>query len=217
MRQGETDMFSKSMKTLAALSTSFLALTGFASAQWGMPDFTTMDISGIYNTWAAGQNAQMDYQTQHLISQVYQDPRFQAMYQQYLASGGTASAEQYAYSYAATGGFTPQGMQNYQNSEAMSAAKIQGAWQDYQTSVQGYRDAYGNYTGGFASNMNEAGNSLGGNATYYDAQGSEVLPYGWQPDSYNSYNNQNYYVDYSGQYYWIDPSNGWRYPINQGQ
>jgi hypothetical protein len=152
------------IKTRATLVLSLLALAGFASAQYR--DFTSMDITEMYNAWAGQQNAAMDYQTQQIIGQVYQDPRFQSMYQQYLASGGTASAEQYAYSYAATGGFTLQGMQIYQNSEALSAAKIQSAWQGYQNAVQGYRDAYGNYTGGFSENMNESGNILMGNSIY---------------------------------------------------
>jgi hypothetical protein len=200
----------------AALITSLLALSASAFAQ----DFTNMDITGMYNSWAAGQNAQMDAQTQQIIYQVLQDPRFQSMYQQYQASGGTASPEQYAYSYAATGGFTPQGMQTYQNSEAMSAAKIQNAWNGYQNAVAGYRDAYGNYTGDFSNNQTEFGNTMMGNSAYIDpATGTaQVLPHTWQADSYNAYNGQTYYVDQSGQYFWVDPNNsGWMYPLYPGQ
>jgi hypothetical protein len=195
---------------------AFLLSPGFAAAQ----DFTNMDITGMYNNWAAQQNSQMNQQTQQIIGQVLQDPRFQSMYQQYLASGGTASAEQYAYSYAATGGFTPQGMQNYQNSEAMSAAKIQNAWRDYQNAAQGYRDAYGNYTEGYSANQNEAGNTLMGNTTYVEpgTGSSYVLPHTWQSDSYNTYNGQTYFVDQNGQYFRVDPNNnGSMYPIYQNQ
>ena len=188
---------------------------GFVEAQ----DFTNMDITGMYNNWGAQQNAQMQQQTQQIIAQVLQDPRFQSMYQQYLASGGNATPEQYAYSYAATGGFTPQGMQNYQNSEAMSAAKIQNAWQGYQNSVQGYRDAYGNYTGGYSANQNEFGIAVSGNSTYVEpGTGTRaVLPNTWQANTINQFNGQTYYVDQAGQYFWVDPDNGWRYPIYQNR
>jgi hypothetical protein len=211
-------MFSNSKKPLTALVTGFFAFLGIALAQY--MDFTGMDITQMYNQWATQQNAQMDYQTQYIIGQVFQDSRFQSMYQQYVMSGGTASAEQYAYSYAATGGFTPQGMQIYQNSEALSAAKIQNAWNGYLNAVQGYRDAYGNYTGGFSNNMNESGNILGGNSTYVDpgTGSSYVLPHTWQVNTYNTYNGHTYYVDYAGQYFWVDPNNtGWMYPIYQRQ
>ena len=187
---------------------------GFAAAQ----DFTNMDITGMYNNWAAQQNSQMNQQTQQVIGQVLQDPRFRSMYQQYMASGGTASAEQYAYSYAATGGFTQQGMQNYQRSEAENAAKIQNAQRDLRNAEQGYRDAYGNYTDGYSENANEAGRTLMGNSTYVqpDSGSSYVLPHTWQADSYNMYNGQMYYVDQTGQYFAVDANNN-MYPISQNQ
>jgi hypothetical protein len=205
-------------KQFTAALTGLLGMAGLASGQY--MGFTGLDITSMYNSWAAGQNAAMDYQTQQIIGQVYQDPRFQSMYQQYLASGGTASREHYAYSYAATGGFTPQGMQIYQNSEMMSAAKIQTAWQGYQNAVQGYRDAYGNYTGGFSNNMNEAGNTLMGNSTYVNPNtgSSYVLPHTWQRQSYYMHNGQTYYVDHAEQYFWVDPNNtSWMYPLYQRQ
>ena len=205
-------MTCNTLKMLAAL----YGFAGFAIAQ----DFTNMDIAAMYNAMAAQQNAQMQQQTQQIILQVEQDPRYQSMYQQYRASGGTATPEQYAYSYAATGGFTPQGMQIYQNSEAMSAAKIQSAWQGYQNAVQGYRDAYGNYTGGYSANQNEFGNTVSGNSTYVDpgTGNNYTLPHTWQADTYNQYEGQDYYVDQSGQYYRVDPNNnGWQYPIYPGR
>jgi hypothetical protein len=209
-------MFSK-VKSLTALVSSLFTLAGFASAQY---DFMNMDIAAMYNGYVQQQNAQMEVQLQQIIQQVMQDPRFQSMYQQYLASGGTATPEQYAYSYAATGGFTPQGMQIYQNSEAMSAAKIQNAWNGYLGAVEGYREAYNNYTGSFAETTNEMGNVLMGNSTYVDyATGSSyVLPHTWQTETYNTYNGQTYYVDYTGQYYVVDPNNsGWMYPLTAWQ
>jgi hypothetical protein len=210
-------MFTKGFTKAAALILSLFALTGFASAQY---DFTGMDIAGMYNSYVQQQNAQMEVQLQQIIAQVMQDPRFQSMYQQYIMSGGTATAEQYAYSYAATGGFTPQGMQIYQNSEALSAAKIQNAWNGYQSAVQGYQEAYNNYTGSFAETTNEMGNVLMGNSTYVDyATGSSyVLPHTWQTETYNYHNGQTYYVDYAGQYFMVDPNNSdWMYPLTPWQ
>lgn len=180
-------------------------------------DFTGMDITSMYNAMAAQQNAQMQQQTQQIVLQVMQNPRFQGMYQQHLASGGSSTPEQYAYNYAATGGFTESGMRNYQNSEAASAAKIQGAWQGEQKAIQGYRDAYNGYASGYSSNQQEVGNSLMGNSTYVqpDSGSSSVLPHTWQTNSYNSFNGNTYYVDQSGQYYLLDPNNsGTMYPVH---
>ena len=39
------------------------------------------------------------------------------MYQNYLQQGGTMSFDAFAYNYAATGGFTQEGMTRYRESE----------------------------------------------------------------------------------------------------
>jgi hypothetical protein len=212
-------MFSSSLKTLTTIITSLIIFTSFASAQWGIPDLTGIDLNAVL----AGQMQQ----TQGALNGVMYDamqqrgPEIQSAYNACLQSGQyCGSFDEYALNYVSTNGFTDGGAWAKQNQT--NIANEQNAWQGVQAAEQGYRDAYGNYTGGFSENMNEAGTILMGNATYYtqggSAQGSTVLPYGWQANSYNTYNGQSYYVDYSGQYYQIDPNNsGWMYPINQGQ
>lgn len=200
----------------AALATGLLALLGAASAQYA--DFTGMDITAMYNQYIVQQQANENSYVQGIVQQNMQNPQIQAMYQQHLASGGGGSFEEFAYAYAATGGFTPQGM-------AYWGQVQQGINTQQRDAMAGYRAAQANsaaainaWNSNYYQNSQEMGNVIVGNATYYGPQGSTVLPYTWQPNTYNSYNGQTYYVNYSGQYYWIDPNNsGWMYPINQGQ
>jgi hypothetical protein len=209
-------MFSKSIKTLTAILTSLFVFIGLASAQ----DFTGIDLNAVL----AGQMQQTQYALDGVMQNAMQQrgPEIQAAYQQCLYSAGyCGSFEEYALNYVSTNGFTDGGAWARQNQANLAAE--QQAWQGVQNAQQGYQDAYGNYTGNFSENMNESGNILMGNATYtgpqdFGYQGSDVLPYGWQPESYNTYNGQQFYVNNSGQYYWVDPNNtGWMYPINQGQ
>ncbi len=209
-------MFTKSIKTLTATLSSLFVFIGLASAQ----DFTGIDLNAVL----AGQMQQTQYALDGVMQSAMQQrgPEIQAAYQQCLYTGGyCGSFEEYALNYVSTNGFTDGGAWAKQNQANIAAE--QQAWQGVQNAQQGYQDAYGNYVGGFSENMNESGNILMGNATYtgpqdFGYQGSEVLPFGWQPESYNTYNGQQYYVDNSGQYYWVDPNNtGWMYPVNQGQ
>jgi hypothetical protein len=209
-------MFTTSNKTLAALVISLFILTGFSSAQY-LPDFTGIDLNAVLAGQMQQTQGALDGVMQNAMQQ--RGPEIQAAYQQCQYSGGyCGSFEEYALNYVSTNGFTDGGAWARQNQ--VNVANEQNAWQGVQNAQQGYRDAYGNYTGNFSETMNESGNVLMGNETYDGIQeyGSQVLPYGWQANSYNTYNGQNYYVDDSGQYYQIDPNNsGWMYPIYQGQ
>lgn len=203
-------MFNKTLAR-AAFVTSLALFAAPSFAQ----DFTGMDLSAMYNSWASGQNTQMNTMTQNIVQQNLQNPQVQAMYQQYLQSGGTASPEDFAYMYAATGGFTPEGTAYFQQTEANNAAKEAAAYGDYQAAQAGSAAAISDWSSGDSSNMNEAGNGLMGNGTYTTPGGSnQVLPSTWQAGGTYSYNNQTYYVDPSGAYYQVDPNNaGWMYPV----
>jgi hypothetical protein len=188
-----------------------MAAAGAASAQ----DFTQMDITGAYNNWAAGQNYQMQSGLNDIISQNMQNPQVIAMYNQSVASGQfSGSLEQFAYNYAATGGF--QNVQGYYNTSNDIVNKEKNAWAGYQGAVTNYNNAYGAYTGGFSNNMTEAGNGLMGNSTYYGYGNGQTLPHTWGYDTYNSYQGNSYYVDQSGNYWMADPngSGNW-YPLQR--
>lgn len=204
-------MFNKSKSTLV-LATTMLIIGNIGAAQ----DLST-SMSDWYNGVVAQQSAQQNAAVGQIVQQNMQDPQIQALYQQHLASGGGGSFEEFAYAYAATGGFTPQGYAAYGQTSSTIAAQQSGTMEDYWAAQDANADAMGAYSSGYIANSQEMGNVIAGNQTYYGSDGSAVLPYGWQPDSYNTYNGQSYYVDQSGQYFQVDPNNsGWMYPINPG-
>lgn len=199
-------------KPALALTTCLLSLFGFGSAQ----DLST-SMTDWYNGVAAQQSAQQNAMVGQIVQQNMQNPQVQALYQQHLAAGGGGSFEEFAYAYAATGGFTPQGMAQYGQTSAAINAQQAEAMANYRQAQADSAAALNAYSGGYVQNSQEMGNVITGSATYYGPQGSTVLPYGWQPDTTNTYNGQTYYVDAYGQYNWVDPNSGWYYPINQGQ
>ncbi len=208
-------MFAKS-KILAALATSLLAIAGFASAQYGMPDFSGVDFNAI----VAAQSAQTQADINAIMGQALQQrgPEIQAAYQQCLQAGYYCgrSFEEYALEYVSTNGFSDGGA--WARQQQANAAALGQAWRGVQAAEAASAAAISGLNGSFIANSQEMGNVIVGNATYYGPQGSAVLPYGWQPNAYYQHQGQSYYVDYSGQYYWVDPNNsGWMYPINQGR
>lgn len=180
-------------------------------------NFTNMDITGMYNQWAAGQNYQMNNQLNSIVQQNMNDPKVIALYRQMVASGQfQGDLATFAYQYAATGGFTPEGKRAYSDTSRDITNKERNAWQGYMGAVDNYRDAYNGYTGGYAANQGEAGKGLTGQSTYNGAGGQQQLPHTWQPNTTHSYQGRNYYVDQSGQYWMADPNNsGYWYPLNR--
>jgi hypothetical protein len=206
-----------STKRLAALVISLLALSGLASAQWGMPDFSGVDFNAI----VAAQSAETQTQINAIMGQAMQQrgPEIQAAYQQCLYSGGyCGSFEEYALNYVTTNGFTDGGAWARQNQANIAAE--QQAWQGVQQAEANSAAAIQGLNNNYAQNQWEAGNVLYGNSTWTNSYDNtnHTVPYNWQPDTYNTYNGQNYYVDYAGQYFWVDPNNtGWMYPLNPWQ
>lgn len=180
-------------------------------------DLTQLDITGMYNNWAQGQQMEMQAMQQQIIQQNMNDPNVIALYNQQVAAGlfsGDLAA--FAYKYAATGGLSAQGYSNYNNTTNQIADQYRGAFNDYNQSVQAYRDAYSGYTGGYSANSQEAGRGLMGQSTYQGYGNGQVLPQTWQPNTYNTYNGNTYYVDQGGQYYMADPNgSGYWYPLQR--
>ena len=206
-------MFTKSIKTLTAILTSLFVFIGLASAQ----DFTGIDLNAVL----AGQMQQTQFALDGVMQNAMQQlaQKFRLPISNAVTLADTVVHLKRRLELCKYQWFTDGGAWARQNQANIAAE--QQAWQGVQIAQQGYRGAYGNYVGGFSENMNESGNILMGNATYtgpqdFGYQGSDVLPYSWQPESYNTYNGQQYYVDASGQYYWVDPNNtGWMYPVSQ--
>lgn len=158
------------------------------------------------NTDPLGQQLSQFYQG--VIQQNVADPRVQAGYNAWIANGGGGTIEEFAYGWAATGGYSAQGLANYGATSAQINVQQQQAITNYFNSQGTYAEAYGEYTGGFQGNITEAGNGLMGNGTFYNPNTgtNEVLPYTWQPRTVNTYNGSNYYVDGLGTYWQMDPS-----------
>lgn len=199
----------KMLRSLIAASLAALA-AGTAAAQ----DFTQMDISGWYNSQVQQQNATMNNMLEHTIQQNMANPQIVAMYHQMVASGQFhGDLRTFAYNYAATGGF--QNTRGYYDTSNQIVNNERRAWNDYQGAVQGYRDAYGNYTGGFSENMQEAGRGLMGQSTYY-GYGAQALPHTWSANTQHYYQGNHYYVDQSGTYWMADPNgSGYWYQLQR--
>ena len=156
---------------------------------------------------------QMQQAEGNLIQQNLQNPQVQAMYQQHLAQGGTMTPEQFAYNYAATGGFSPEGMANYNRT-------TQDIQQRDQAAINAYRDnQQRNYNDRQNSNQrndeiaHQRGNLLNGTTDYVDPNtGAQYnLSHIAQPNTqtYNPNTGESFYLDNQGNYQRID-QNGWQ-------
>jgi len=70
------------------------------------------DYNAMINQSMANLNnivKQAEQRGQQAVQQAMNDPRCKAMYQQHQQQGGRLSYQQFAYEYARTGGFTPEG------------------------------------------------------------------------------------------------------------
>jgi hypothetical protein len=140
---------------------------------------------------------------QNVVQEAMQNPVCQAAYQQHLAAGGRMPYPNFAYQCAATGGFTPDGIQRFQQSEAANRAREMQALQGLRQAEQNRGAAQQNYTEGYFRNQQEAGNVLRGNGTWFDPTvGQVVLPY-LQPGvpQYDANTGQTYVMDPYGNYF----------------
>lgn len=189
------------------------ALPSMASAQ----DFTAMinaRMAQMNQMLARGQQG-----VNNIVAQKMQDPAVQRAYQ-IAAAQARAQGRQpqdfqtYAYYYAATNGFSAQGLQNLRNVDASNQAQEQAAFQALQQAQQNRSNAIAGLNSGFSNNQNTFGNSLLGNSTFVAPNGyASVLPHTWQANTYHNYNGTTFYVDNGGRYY--AASNGYWVPLTQ--
>jgi hypothetical protein len=201
-----------------------LALLGCAAAQAQVnyggynlgPDFGAM----IRDQLAQGEQlaAQMQAGEQQIVQQAMQDPNCQALYQQHLAGGGQLPFHQFAWQYAATGGFTPDGIARFQRGE-------RGNQEREGQSLAGYRNAQyqrglaqNGYAQGYFHNQAEAGNVLQGNSSWVDPQSGQTraLAYMGGNAYVDANTGQQFVRDDSGQYYTRDSYGNW-YAMNPAQ
>lgn len=167
---------------------------------------------------------QLDYQMQQaqnqIVNQNMNDPRVQQMYQQYLNAGspyGQMSAQEFAYYYAATGGFSQQGMINYQQTTRDINARDQAAQRNYReyvnnlwgATIQEKWDVHHRQQRDFGDLMSGStwyGNPNGGGQYYlpYTAQQGQI---------YTDHDGRTFMMDSLGHYHMVDP-NGNPYNLN---
>lgn len=163
-------------------------------------------------------NQQMQQHETNIVQQNMQNPQVQAMYQNYLAQGGTISFQQFAYNYAATGGYTQEGMAYYQQNERNIQQQEQAAINAYRQNQTQNAQAMQQMHQRNADIAHQRGNLLNGTTDYYDNSNNTQynLPHTTQPNMnrYDAYTGDNFYRDGQGQYQRQD-ANGWQYDLEE--
>lgn len=182
--------------TLAGINAQAMSSAEMESVQ-GKNDFYG-DMLAQYQAQLDQVNTSIQTSAQQLMS----NPYIQQQYNQHLQNGGTVSFEQFVYFL----GGSP-------TVQADQIASGQNALNGVGQAIIGFNGAITADGISRSNSANEFGNVLTDTRTYQDPNGSNyVLPYTWQPGTFNSYNNLTYYVDTYGQYYQVGPS-GYGYPV----
>ena len=164
-----------------------------------------MDITALYNQMAAEQNAQMQQGCSAIVQQTMNNPHVQQAYNAYRMQGGPLSFPDFAYQWAATRGFAPDAVLDYQRNEQRNQHQEKIA-HDNLRAAEGARGAAINQMNAhYAHNQQVAGQNLMGQATYATPWGAQSLPYTWEPGYYQGPQGERYYVDPQRNYFFIDP------------
>jgi hypothetical protein len=200
------------LETLAAAAV-LAALPSLAGAQ---------DLTAIINAQMAQMDAMLaqgQQQVNAIVQQKMQDPAVQEAYRQHVSRANASGMqpwnfETFAYNYAATGGFSAQGVAAWQQNEAANNARVMESWRGLQDAQAARAAAQADNAASFSRNQNEAGNQLMGNSTFTSPNGfSSVLPHTWQRNTVNVHQGNTYYVDEGGRYYAY--SNGYWVPLSR--
>ena len=195
---------------LVTVSTLLVAQNAFAQATSydQMFNASMQDFNNL--------NAQITASERSVVAQGMANPQVQMMYRQHQAQGGRMSPQEFAYWYAATGGFSQRGMRQFRQSESANQAKEMNAWRGWQDAQQDRTAAQTAYMNSGHANNAEFGNQLMGNSTYinpYNGQ-PQVLPHTLQNHSYYRDTTGNvYYRDGMGNYH-MSNGNGYWTPMN---
>ncbi len=181
------------------------------------------DIGPDYGAMLREQQArsqQLDREIQartaDIVQRTMQNPDCYAKYQQHLAQGGTLSYPQFAYQYAATGGFTPEGIQRYRTSEQQNQQREYEAWQELQRAQRERQRAQQQHADRYSRNQNQAGDVLQGRSWWIDPTTGQrqSLPYIGPNQGYVDPKTGNrYWRDESGRYAVQTPSGQWAWMV----
>ena len=182
-----------------------------------MFDFLNFDTNALFTQMNGAMNRQMAGVERQVIAQAMNDPRCTAMYRDHRMQGGMLTPEQFAYEYAATGGFTPQGMANYRASEAANQAGERAAWRGLQQAEAARGSAQAEQAAHFAVNQQEAGRGLMGQSMWTEPTCglSVALPQTLPPSTvhHDPHSGRTFGTDASGNLFLWDQ--GWWRPMHQ--
>ncbi len=195
----------------AAVGGSGRAQTGHGGYDLG-PDYGAMLNQMLQQQHRLQQ--QMQATEQQVVQQVMQDPRAQTMYQQHLAQGGQMAFPEFAWWYAATGGFTPEGTRRFQAGEAANRQREHDAWRGVQDAERRRAAAQGQHTEGYFQNQQEAGRVLQGQSSWIDPTDGRTLalPYIGPDPVYDPATGKTYARDDMGNH-WVGTPDGYWYPM----
>ena len=132
-------MFTKSIKTLAALIISLFALSSLASAQYGLPDFTDIDIDALLDKVDQQKTAAVNAIIGGIIEDTWRDSQVSFSYQQFVERSKCTSRQQFAYLYGATAGFTAPGLKFFKYHLLYSYGTLSGIEMDWEPVVVGIK------------------------------------------------------------------------------
>lgn len=176
-------------------------------------DFTNIDFTAMNNQWEAQHNFQMDSGLQVKMQQGMADPQIQQAFRQYQSQGGPMSFEQFVYGWMATGGYSPQGIQNWRSSENLNQQQEWIAQQGVRYAEARRGQAQAQNSAHFAHNQSIAGQNLMGQAPYTTPMGPQVFSY-TLPPGYHPTPQGPVFVNPQGEYFVVDQC-GWLHPIYQ--
>lgn len=154
---------------------------------------------------------EMQARTGDIVQRTMQNPDCYAKYQQHLAQGGTLSYPQFAYQYAATGGFTPDGIQRYRSSEQQNQQREYQAWQDWQRAQRERGQSQQQYADGYSRNQSQAGDVLQGRSWWIDPTTGQRQSLAYLGP------NQGYVDSRTGNRYWRDEAGRYAVQVPSGQ
>jgi len=197
-----------------------LTAAGTASAYQSPPSIASLQASINQSMGSLNQRlAANQLRINGMVRQKMQDPTVRAGYAQYVARAQRAGVQpqslaSYSYNYLATGGYSRQGTAIYRANEANNQAKIASATADLRNAQAARGQAQLAMQQGFSNNQAEFGRVLRGTSTFTAPNGStQVLPHTWQANTFQQYEDRQYFVDQSGQYH-VLANNGYWYPLS---
>ena len=183
---------------------------------WNLgPDYGAM--ADAVERQRAAQMQQMRQVEGQIVQQAMQDPVCQAHYRQHLAQGGQTPWPAFAYQCAATGRFSPEGMQAFRQNELRNQQAEQQRAMALRETERARGAAQRQWMDGYARNQAEAGRVMQGQGSWTDPRTGQqhALPYMGAQVSRDPSTGRVFARDAQGQQYLLGQDGLW-YPMRRG-